>query len=124
MARLVVHPCRTGNPGVVLHACTSTVTLCGEPVDLESIGQPWGFRAVCTLCYPLKDPEDAQFPAPRWETFIQGRETWPASSDEVLRLDRDEEEDAWKRSAPSQDLGVSQTTDTGESPDETPPDGS
>ncbi len=103
MARQLVHPCRTGNPGVVLHACEgmdSDMTLCGEIVDKDTIGQPWGFRALCTLCYPLKDPEDALVPAPKRVQIISGREKWPDSSEKVLRLSKEEEEELWSPGVP------------------------
>lgn len=52
----VVHPCRTGNPGTTLHACSredSTLTLCGLPVDLEGgVNVLAGYKAVCRQCFP------------------------------------------------------------------------
>jgi len=123
MARQVVHPCRTGNPGVVLHACkdlNSDLTLCGKVVDRETTGQPWGFRAVCTFCYPLKDPSEANVEAPKWEQGIRGREGWPGSSEEVLELSPDQEADLWRQAKP--DVSPEQA-DPGEPTDQTPPGG-
>lgn len=49
------HPCRTGNPGTTMHACISrqsTRTLCGLPVDVESIEVLAGYEALCAQCFP------------------------------------------------------------------------
>lgn len=80
------HPCRTGNPGTTLHACEprdADTTLCGENVDRETAGQVWGFKAVCSSCYPLREPSTER----GWQAqAIRGREHWPDSSEEVLDL--------------------------------------
>ena len=51
----MAHPCRTLNPGTTLHACDSeqsTKTLCGKDVHGPTVGTVWGFKAVCSGCYP------------------------------------------------------------------------
>ena len=53
------HPCRTGNPGTTMHACEtefSSRTLCGLDVDRGTIDRLWGFKAVCSGCYPVDNP--------------------------------------------------------------------
>lgn len=55
----MAHPCRTGNPGTIMHACDSelsTKTLCGQDVDVATVGTVWGFKAICPGCYPAKNP--------------------------------------------------------------------
>lgn len=42
-----------------MHACDSelsTKTLCGQDVDVATVGTVWGFKAICPGCYPVKNP--------------------------------------------------------------------
>lgn len=57
----MVHPCRTGNPGTVLHACTSPSsekTLCGLEIQTSEINVTAGYDRVCRKCFP-KDQGNA-----------------------------------------------------------------
>ena len=85
---LVVHPCRTGNPGVVMHAVRvdsdQTKTLCNKEVDADTVGQRWGFRALCNVCYPM---QESLVPSFLVEQLVVGREAWPKSSQGVRELD-------------------------------------
>ena len=74
------HPCRTINPGTTLHACTNEQapkTLCGKDVHAQTVGEVWGFKAVCSGCYP--EVKDAHGPGVKVQ--IPGREKW---KDKVL----------------------------------------
>ena len=87
MPKLVVHPCRTENPGVVMHAVDvesdRTMTLCNKKVDAGTVGQRWGFRTLCNVCYPL---QESLIPSFRVEQLVVGREAWPKSSEGVENL--------------------------------------
>ena len=42
-----------------MHACESersTQTLCGQALDVPTVGRVWGFTAVCAACYPADTP--------------------------------------------------------------------
>jgi hypothetical protein len=76
----MAHPCRTGNPGTTLHACAnaqSPKTLCGKDVHGATVGEVWGFKAVCSGCYP--EQKNAEGPGDKVQ--IPGREHW---KDKVL----------------------------------------
>ena len=67
----MVHPCRTGNPGTVLHACSSlsaTKTLCGLSINQSEINATAGFKSVCSVCFPSEMPKPDETGQP-----IQGR---------------------------------------------------
>lgn len=56
----MVHPCKAGNPGTVMHACSSlsaTMTLCGLEVKVSNINITAGYTAVCNVCFPKDVPE-------------------------------------------------------------------
>ncbi len=58
----MTHPCRTGNPGTVLHACgsvSSTTTLCGLEVDPKGIDVTAGYDRICRKCYPRNPGNEA-----------------------------------------------------------------
>ena len=72
----MAHPCRTGNPGTIMHACDSelsTKTLCGREVDLATVNKLWGFKALCSACYPVENPVEG----PGEVLQIPGREHLP-----------------------------------------------
>ena len=72
----MAHPCRTVNPGTTLHACDtvqSPQTFCGKEVHRPTVGEVWGFKAVCSGCYPK---ERNAFMQPGQKLQIPGREDW------------------------------------------------
>ena len=85
-----VHPCRTGNPGTTMHACTSEnleQTLCGLDVDIPSISRVWGFKKLCPGCYPATAPQPGDPIEPGDPIQIPGREKLPDFEDESKGVD-------------------------------------
>jgi len=75
----MAHPCRTGNPGTTLHACEnaqSTQTFCGKELHAPTLGAVWGFKSVCSACYPEKNGGHAAMGQAQ-TLKIPGREHWP-----------------------------------------------
>jgi len=70
----MTHPCKVGNPGTTMHACSTvgaSTTLCGLEVAPGTIGVVEGYTAVCQHCFPM-----TVTPSPRLGPLsIEGRGT-------------------------------------------------
>jgi hypothetical protein len=68
----MTHPCKTGNPGITMHACSTVnaaTTLCGLQVEPGTIGVVEGYRKLCPHCFPMELAPDTRLA----DLEIQGR---------------------------------------------------
>jgi hypothetical protein len=92
-----------------MHACVENadLTLCGERVDVETIGESWGFKAVCSVCYPLRE-----FLERPWQAqVIRGRENWPDSSEEIQKLSPEQMDELLNQPEPGPEQAGSSSPD-------------
>ena len=77
-------PCRSsgdtaGNPRYKMHNCPDgddpTMTICGLPVEKDSVDRVHGVTSLCPVCWPVEEePVPPDTPEPPWTAEGEGRE--------------------------------------------------